>query len=178
MAPKLLEYRLSSHSLLYLERGGYLKKYCCQNRLTLIGGPAGWRAVFPNEKREFLAGCTEDERGAAQKGGPAGCEKGQAGGLQKGSPALSLIVNAQPAGPPSCAARGNFMFFIWKHGPPAGPPALCLVLSPKSKVLAPPHFLATSPILDWLRHCSRLGRNVPKVQLAVTLMLTLTFGNF
>jgi len=24
--------------------------------ITLIGGPAGWRAVFPNEKRELSAG--------------------------------------------------------------------------------------------------------------------------
>jgi len=45
--------------------------------ITLIGGSAGregWRAVFPNEKREFSAGSTEDRRAgwrAAQKGGPA-----------------------------------------------------------------------------------------------------------
>jgi len=45
----------------------------------------GWRAVFPNEKRELSAGCTEDRRAgrqAAQKGIPAGCEKGR-GGLRK-----------------------------------------------------------------------------------------------
>jgi len=40
--------------------------------------------VFPNEKREFSAGCTEDRTGrrTAQKGGPAGCGEGR-GGLQK-----------------------------------------------------------------------------------------------
>ena len=27
----------------------------------------------------------------------------------------------QPAGPPFCAARRKFTFFIWKHGPPARP---------------------------------------------------------
>jgi len=47
---------------------------------------AGWRAaVFPNDKREFSAGCTEDRRAsqqAAQKDGLVGCEKGW-GGLQK-----------------------------------------------------------------------------------------------
>jgi len=50
--------------------------------ITLIGGPAGWRAVFPNEKHEFSAGCTEDRRAgrkAAEKGGPAGYRKGWAG---------------------------------------------------------------------------------------------------
>jgi len=43
------------------------------------------RAVFPNEKCEFSAGCTEDRRAgrrAAQKDVPAGCGKGWAG-LQK-----------------------------------------------------------------------------------------------
>jgi len=41
--------------------------------------------VFPNEKCELSAGCTEDRRAgrqAAQKGGLAGCGKGR-GGLQK-----------------------------------------------------------------------------------------------
>jgi len=57
--------------------------------ITLIGGLAGqvgWRAVFPNEECELLAGCTEDRRvgrrTARQKGGSTGCEKGR-GVLQK-----------------------------------------------------------------------------------------------
>jgi len=43
----------------------------------------------------------------------------------------------QPAGPPFCAAGsgGQFMFFIWQHGPPARP-ALRLVLSWLSIVLS------------------------------------------
>jgi len=52
-------------------------------RITLIGGPPGregWRAVFPNEKCELSAGCTEDRsayRRAAQNGCLAGCRKGE-----------------------------------------------------------------------------------------------------
>jgi len=41
-------------------------------RVTLIGRPAGWRAVFPNEKRGFSAGWR-----AAQK------TEGRAGKLHK-----------------------------------------------------------------------------------------------
>jgi len=43
----------------------------------LEGCRAGWKAVFPNEKREFSVGWQ-----AAQKGSPAGCGKEQ-GRLQK-----------------------------------------------------------------------------------------------
>jgi len=62
-----------------------------KERITVIVGPAGrvgWRAVFPNEKRELSAGCTEDRRAgrrAVQKGGPAGCGK-ERGGLHKRPP--------------------------------------------------------------------------------------------
>ena len=48
----------------------------CIRGITLNGGPAGWRAVLPNEKHEFSAGWR-----AAQKGGPAGCTTGWASGL-------------------------------------------------------------------------------------------------
>jgi len=57
------------------------------DRITLTGRPvgrAGWRAVFPNEKCELSAGCTEDRKAgqqAAQKGcGQVGCRKGQPSG--------------------------------------------------------------------------------------------------
>jgi len=30
--------------------------------ITLIGKQVGWRVVFPNEKHELSAGCTEDRR--------------------------------------------------------------------------------------------------------------------
>ena len=55
------------------------------HRITLIGGPvdraprAGWRAMFPNEKRELSADCTEDKT----ERGPAGCTKRRCGGLRK-----------------------------------------------------------------------------------------------
>jgi len=43
------------------------------------GGQVVWRDVFPNEKCEFSAGCTEDRRAgqqAMENDGPA-CRKGQ-----------------------------------------------------------------------------------------------------
>jgi len=42
--------------------------------MTLNGGPAGWRAVFPIEKDEFSAGYT---KGRAKTGGPASCTLGR-----------------------------------------------------------------------------------------------------
>jgi len=86
--------------------------------MTLIAGPAGRRAVFPNEKRELSAGWQ-----AAQKteGRPAGCIKSQSSGLRKRAgraaekarlfPLPSLMcrpparLNVQPTGPPFCAAH-------------------------------------------------------------------------
>jgi len=56
--------------------------------ITLIGGLAGWRAVFPNKKREF--------RRAAQK------TEGRAGRLQNRAFRQAF---PQPAGPPVCAAH-------------------------------------------------------------------------
>jgi len=63
--------------------------------------------MFPNEKCELSAGCTEDktEGRAAQKSGAAGCEKGR-GGLQKrGAVRTALFrspvsLDVQPAGTP------------------------------------------------------------------------------
>jgi len=43
------------------------EKYLGYAGITLIGGPAGWRAVFPNEKRELSAGCTEGRAGGLHK---------------------------------------------------------------------------------------------------------------
>jgi len=66
--------------------------------------------VFPNEKREFSAGCTEDRRAgrrATVKGG-AGCRKEQAA-LALPFPQPSLLcspparLSVQPTGP-SCSA--------------------------------------------------------------------------
>jgi len=87
-------------------------------RITLIGGPAGWRAVFPNEKRYFrrAAHMTED----------------RAGGLHERAvwwafpqPAFMCSSLAHPvvqhAGLTFCATRQKFMLFIWKDGPPARP---------------------------------------------------------
>jgi len=54
--------------------------------------------VFPNEKCELSAGCTEDRRAgrrAAEKGG-TGCRKGQLSGL----PFSAVQLNVQLAGPP------------------------------------------------------------------------------
>ena len=54
-------------------------------RITLIGGPAGragWRAMFPNEKRELSAGWRAAQK-TSQKGGPMGCTKRRCGGLRK-----------------------------------------------------------------------------------------------
>jgi len=54
--------------------------------------------VFPNEKRELSAGCTEDRRvdwWAAQKGIPEGCGKGR-DGLQKRA-ALRPALFRRPA---------------------------------------------------------------------------------
>jgi len=91
--------------------------------------------VFPNEKRELSAGCTED-RGRAcglhKKAIRQAAEKARLF-LQPSlmcNPAARL--NVQPAGP-SCSAayrtallcsspaHGKFMFFIWQHSPPARP---------------------------------------------------------
>jgi len=47
-----------------------------------------WRTVFPNEKRELSAGCTEDRR--------AGCRNRQPSGL----PFSAVQLNVQLAGPP------------------------------------------------------------------------------
>jgi len=57
--------------------------------------------VFPNEKRELLAGSTENRRAGrrdAQKGGPA----------EKGGPEGCRFLQPAPpfsAGPPFCASR-------------------------------------------------------------------------
>jgi len=58
--------------------------------------------VFPNEKRELSAGCTEYKRvgwQAAQNSGPVSCRKGR-GGLQKRA-ALQPALSRSPA---YCAA--------------------------------------------------------------------------
>jgi len=62
--------------------------------------------VFPNEKCELLAGCTEERRAgrrAAQKGSAVGCEKGR-DGLQKRVDLWTAFSAAQfdvqPASPP------------------------------------------------------------------------------
>ena len=122
-------------------------------RITVIGGLAGraeWRAGFPNEKRELLAGCTEDRRAgrrAALKGGPAGCGKGRA--AKKSSlPVRPFPQTSSLCPPPAClmcsplacpvvqhallcssSACRKFNFFIWQHGPPARPALHLLVLS-------------------------------------------------
>jgi len=95
--------------------------------ITLIGGPAGWRAMFPNEKNKLSAGCTEKT-------------KGWASGLQKRTvlrPALfrssafllcSPLAHpvVQPAGPSFCAARqpaeNSSLSFSNTPLQPAGPP--------------------------------------------------------
>jgi len=62
-----------------------------------LEGRAGWWALFPNEKHEFLVGCTEDRRAvqqAAQMGSPAGCRKDQ----PSGPPYSAAKLNVQPAG--------------------------------------------------------------------------------
>jgi len=125
-----------------------------QLRITLIVGPAGWRAVFPNEKREVSA----DWRTAQKTEGRAGglhkkvvrraAEKGM---LQKRAALQTALfrspvycaarLNVQPTGPSCTAASrsallsmcsspacGKSIFLIWQHGPPARP-ALHLVLS-------------------------------------------------
>ena len=61
-----------------------------------------------------------------------GCGKGRAGGLPFSAACPALFRSpphrlfVQPAGPPFClvfcAARRQFTFFIWKHGPPARRP--------------------------------------------------------
>jgi len=75
--------------------------------------------VFPNEKRELSAGCTEDRTGrrAALKGGPVGCEKGSTPArpfLQ--TSLLCIPPNVQPTGPSCSAACVKFNFFICQHG--------------------------------------------------------------
>jgi len=59
-------------------------------------GWPGWRAVFPNEKREHSTGCTEDRRAGCTKGGSAGCGKGL-GRLQKKRAALRPTLFCSPA---------------------------------------------------------------------------------
>jgi len=111
------------------------------NRVATLVPYAGrdnthWRAVFPNEKRERLAGCTEDRRAgrraaqkvrrAAEKGG-MGCRKRQPSGPPFYAAQLTVQpparLNVQPTGL-SCStacrptflcsspARGKFMHFI------------------------------------------------------------------
>jgi len=109
-------------------------------RMTLIGGPAGragWRTVFPNEKRELLAGYTEDRRGACTKRQSsglrkrAGCRKGQPSGPTFSADQLTV----KPIGPSCCAAcrpvllcsspaHRKFNIFIWQHAPPARRPSI------------------------------------------------------
>jgi len=92
--------------------------------------------VFPNEKRELSAGCTEDTVG----GRAGGLLKRAGQAAEKGSPParpfplsslmcslLARLNNVQPSGPTCSAvcrpaflcsspARGKFMFYIWQHG--------------------------------------------------------------
>jgi len=72
--------------------------------------------VLPKEKHEFSEGWR-----AAQKGGPAGCTTGWASGLH--IKAGWTVLFRSPSDLPSvfCAACQKFMFFIWKHDPPARP---------------------------------------------------------
>jgi len=71
--------------ILFCDKFGKLDN---NNRITLIRGLAGQRAVLPNEKRELLAGCTEDIR--------AGCIKRQTGGLQTRA-AFQPVLFCNPA---------------------------------------------------------------------------------
>ena len=54
-------------------------------------GRAGWRAVFPNEKRELSAGCTEGRAGGLHKKAvrQAAAKAGRA--AEKGSPSAALF---------------------------------------------------------------------------------------
>jgi len=55
-------------------------------RITLNGGLAGQRAVFPNEKHEFLAACTEDRKMGQQAAQKGGLQKRTGRPAEKGSP--------------------------------------------------------------------------------------------
>jgi len=114
-----------------------------QLRITLIGGPAGragWRAVFPNERREFRRAALETE--------------GRAGGLHKNAVQRAF---PQPTGPPLCAANRPILLCSLPPRPsvqfaspqkfhvihlekrpssPPGPPAVRLVLSHNYVTLA------------------------------------------
>jgi len=71
-------------------------------------GREGWRAMFPNEKREFLAGCTEDRMAsqqAAEKGSPLTCPFLQSS-LMCSLPALPSVQPAEN----SCFSFGNRAF--------------------------------------------------------------------
>ena len=89
-----------------------------------------WRAVFPNEKREFSAGCTEDRRAGrrtARKGGPAGCRIGQPSGPPFSAAHQTTLLCSLPARPSVfCAARQpaeNPRFSFGNTAlQPAGPP--------------------------------------------------------
>ena len=81
--------------------------------MTLNGGPAGWRAVFPIEKHEFSAGCTKGRantgraselhiRADAQQSESTGCTKGRAGGLHN-----RARRRAAPKGGPTGCTTGR-----------------------------------------------------------------------
>jgi len=115
--------------------------------ITLIGRPAGWRAIFQMKN----VNCRQAAQKTRKKGGPAGCTNRLCGGLRKraeraakkGSPPdrpfpqPSLMcsplapLNVQPtyqsrsaACRPAllCSSRIiHLMFFIWQHSPLARP---------------------------------------------------------
>ena len=94
-----------------------------------------WRAngpCFQMKNVNFRQAAQKDGLAAAQKGNTPACPFPQIS-LMCSPPAHANVEPTgppcmQPAGLPFCAACKKFLFFIWKHGPPAQP-ALRLVLS-------------------------------------------------